>query len=381
MRYFYLPDLGEGLPDAEIVKWYVKEGQEIAADEPLVAMETAKAVVDVPSPVAGIVLKLYGKEGDVIETGGKLVEYKSDSVDENSKDTGTVAGTIEIGNEVVDDDIIVTKRAVGGPKAIPAVRALANKLKIDLNLVTPTGPNNTITKKDVETAAGSGVKVSDASNISANKNLEEFVAIKGSRRSMAREMTRANSEVCLVTIVDDACLYKWDNNQDITARIILAMVAACKQEPALNAWYDNGAPSRRVFDSINLGMAVDTEDGLFVPVIKDAQKIDAKDLRGVINTMKQEVSSRSIAPDKLKDATITLSNFGRFIGRYASPIVVPPQVAILGVGELKQEAVVIDGEIKVSRVLPLSLSFDHRACTGGEASRFLGVVRTELEKA
>lgn len=370
MKYFYLPDLGEGLPDAEIVKWYVSEGQDIAADEPLVAMETAKAVVDVPSPVAGKVAKLHGKEGDVIETGGKLVEFYSDSVDENSKDTGTVAGTIEIGNEVVNDDIIVTKKVAGGPKAIPAVRALANKLKVDLNNIVPTGPNNTITKKDVEQAASSGGNVRDG-----------FEQIKGSRRSMAREMARANSEVCLVTIVDDACLYNWSDNQDITARIILAMVAACKAEPALNSWYDHQGPARHVSDSINLGMAVDTEDGLFVPVIKDAQNIAAADLRGVINTMKKEVADRTIAQEKLKDATITLSNFGKFVGRYASPIVVPPQVAILGVGELKQEAVVIDGEVKVSRVLPLSLSFDHRACTGGEASRFLGVVRTELEKA
>lgn len=367
MNIFKLPDLGEGLPDAEIVKWYVKIGDEVNIDDPLVAMETAKAIVDVPSPSAGKIIKLYGGPGDVIDTGASLVEF-------SRKDTGTVAGKIEEGNTILEEEsAVVTDKtnkkntSKSGIKAIPAIRALAKRLNLNLEDVIPTGLNNTITKQDVEKAAN-------------NSNNINFEPLHGVRKIMADTVSKSHREVVAVSVYEDAILLDWSLDADITIRVFQAIVAACKQEPALNAHYNGEKTARKLLFSVDLGVAMDVEDGLFVPVLKDIANKSASKLREELDNLKLSVQSRTVSPDSLHGHSIVLSNFGKFSGRYATPIVVPPAVAILGVGSLREEVVAVDGEPSVQKVLPLSLTFDHRACTGGEATRFLAAVIKALKR-
>tara|TARA_B110000879_G_scaffold208771_1_gene295062 strand:- start:312 stop:1418 length:1107 start_codon:yes stop_codon:yes gene_type:complete len=368
MSIFKLPDLGEGLPDAEISEWHVKEGDIVTTDQPLVSMETAKAVVEVPSPQDGVISKLYGDVGDIILTGTSLIEFSSDA-STNDEDAGTVVGNIQTSNDITEDNFIVganNVRQINRIKATPKIKALAQTLHLDLSTVTGTGLNGKITANDLEAAA--------------HPLQEDFEPLKGVRRHMVRTMVKSHSEVVPVTLYDDANLGAWDDKQDITVRLIQAICEAAKKEPALNAWYDGHNSARKLFDKVQLGLATDTPDGLFVPVIKNACCLNAKELRAEINRYKQTVADRSVASEELSGSTITLSNFGKFAGRYANPIIVPPNVAILGVGRLRQAAVNDNGYAVIKPVLPLSLSFDHRAITGGEATRFLAALLSDLEK-
>ncbi len=369
MNIFNLPDLGEGLPDAEIHEWFVKEGDTVNLDQPLVSMETAKAVVDVPCPQSGTIVKIYGKPGDVIKTGDPLVSFAAEM--STRVDKGTVVGNLEESNEVSDDHFIIgsghanTNRA----KATPAVRMLAKKLAVNLSTITGTGEHGMVTRDDVQREADK-----------KSQPPEGFEPLRGVRRAMLNSMVQSHQDVVPVSIFDEADIECWQQQTDITIRLIQAIKFACQQEPALNAWFDTTHGARKCFDQIHLGIAMDSDEGLFVPVIHDiAQHADIA-LRQTINDYKSAVQARAVPADKLKGATITLSNFGKFAGRFASPIIVPPMVAILAVGRLYHGVVCTNGNIVAHRLLPLSLSFDHRAVTGGEATRFLGAIMESLQK-
>ncbi|WP_133127246.1 dihydrolipoamide acetyltransferase family protein [Legionella nagasakiensis] len=369
MTIFNLPDLGEGLPDAEIHEWFVKVGDKVKADQPLVSMETAKAVVDVPCPQDGTIVKLFGQSGDVIKTGDPLVAFEAEGT--VVKDKGTVVGNLEESTEISEDRFIVGS-AVSTHKRIkttPTVRMLAKKLGIELNTLKGSGEHGVITREDVQRAAEKKSQLK-----------EGFEPLRGVRRAMLNSMVQSHQEVVPVSIFDEADIERWKPGDDITVRLIHAIVDACQKEPALNAWFDTEHGARCCFDEVHLGLAMDTEDGLFVPVIHNADQCSAKELREIINEYKHSVRERDVPAEKLKGATITLSNFGKFAGRFASPIIVPPMVAILAVGRLYQGAVSVDGNIEAHHLLPLSLSFDHRAVTGGEATRFLGAVIESLQK-
>ena len=453
-KKFLLPDLGEGLPDATIVEWYVKEGDTIKLDDNLVSMETAKAVVDVPSPVSGKVLKLAGGPGDIVVTGTMLAEFEIDpsmpqraegqdtghhhgpskgvgspdpapddkvvasdeggaieEADEDA-DAGTVVGAMQSSNAVRTEAAV----AVGGVKAMPAVRAMARKLKVDLSRVRASGPDGTVTMADVKQAAANGSAPVGAAP-AANRGASAIAAsaaptsapapsrspmsasgkpmrtqppgvaasgqpeqLKGVRRNMARVMADAHAQVVPTTLVDDADLHAWIGKQDITARLIRAIVAACKTVPALNAWFDGDKLSRTLHPHVDIGIAVDTDDGLFVPALRNADMLDANGVRGAIQRLRTQVEDRSIPASELSGYTISLSNFGMFAGRYATPVVVPPTVAIVGAGKLSHDVVAVIGGIEVHRRMPISLTFDHRAATGGEAARFLKALLDDLAR-
>ena len=430
-KQFLLPDLGEGLPDATIVEWHVKEGDVIRLDENLVSMETAKAVVDVPSPVSGKVLKLAGGPGDVIATGTLLAEFEIDpslpqraegqdtghhhgpshttpapAAKAEPEDAGTVVGAMQVGHAVVSEAAV----AVGGVKAVPAVRAMARKLGVDITRVRASGPDGTVTMNDVKRAAADGSAKPGAAPAVAARAAAPAPAVaasaprstlsqsgkpmrtqppgvaasgqpeqlKGVRRNMARVMADAHAKVVPTTLVDDADLHAWIGKQDITARLVRAIVTACKTVPALNAWFDGDSLSRTLHPQVDIGIAVDTDDGLFVPALRNADMLDARGIREGINRLRAQVESRTIPASELSGYTISLSNFGMFAGRYATPVVVPPCVAIVGAGKLCFDVVAVMGGIEVHRRLPISLTFDHRACTGGEAARFLKALLDDL---
>lgn len=454
-KTFLLPDLGEGLPDATIVEWFVKEGDTIRLDENLVSMETAKAVVEVPSPVSGKVLKLSGGPGDVIVTGKMLAEFEIDpslpqraegqdtghhhgtgshAPDDGDKvvasddggtisdagepapkgearaDSGTVVGAMQSSDAVRSEQAV----AVGGVKAMPAVRALARKLGVDLARVRATGADGVVTMDDVKRASADGsakagaapvARAADravaapapaqASSAPTRSTLSQAgkpmrtqppgaggsgqpEQLKGVRRNMARVMADAHAKVVPTTLCDDADLHAWLGKQDITARLVRAIVAACKTVPALNAWFDGENLSRTLHPHVDIGIAVDTEDGLFVPALRNADMLDGAGVRGAIQRLRAQVEDRTIPPSELSGYTISLSNFGMFAGRYATPVVVPPCVAIVGAGKLSHDVVAVMGGIEVHRRMPISLTFDHRACTGGEAARFLKALLDDM---
>ncbi len=458
-KNFNLPDLGEGLPDATIVEWFVKEGDVIKLDAPLVSMETAKAVVEVPSPVSGTVLKLSGAAGDIIPTGAVLATFEIDpnlpqradgqdtghshghapaapaapnppplpaaaapvaaAAEEKAErdDAGTVVGAMQSSNAVHTEQAL----AVGGVKAVPAVRATARKLGVDLARVRATGADGAVTMADVKQAAADGsAKVGAApapvaaaaaayaapapAHVAAPVQSEARTPLsaagkpmrtqppgvvakgqpeplKGVRRNMARVMADAHSKVVPTTLNDDADIHAWLPGNDVTARLVRAIVVAAQKVPAMNAWFDGEALTRTLHAQVDIGIAVDTDDGLFVPALRNADMLDARGIREGVNRLREQVEARSIAASELSGYTISLSNFGMFAGRYATPVVVPPCVAIIGAGRARHQMTPVMGGVEAHKVIPLSVTFDHRAATGGEAARFLRAMMDDLALA
>ncbi len=366
MRVFELPDLGEGLTEAEIVEWHVAVGDEVAVDQSLVSVETAKAIVDIPAPWAGKVTRLCAAAGDIAPVGKPLVEFEGEP---ESEDAGSVIGGVEVGDEHIEETAAPVSRSAPGVKAVPALRALARRLGVDLNMVKASGKDGVILKEDVERAAKRLAEAGDAE------------PLRGPRRAMATSMVLANAEVASATIMDDADVDAWAADADPSTRLIRAIATGCAAEPALNAWYDGQAQARRLLKKVDLAVAVDTVDGLFVPVLRDIAGRSAGDLRDALNRIRRDVEARSIPPEEMRGYSITLTNYGTIAGRYAAPIVVPPTVAILGAGRIRDQVVAVAGAPAVHRVLPVSLTFDHRAVTGGEAGRFLNAVIVDLELA
>jgi pyruvate dehydrogenase E2 component (dihydrolipoamide acetyltransferase) len=387
---FNLPDLGEGLPEAEIVSWHVAEGDSVRTDELLVSVETAKAVVEVPSPYTGIVEKLYASAGDIVATGAPLVEFSELSsaaaAPEAAADIGdeaaTVVGNVPTGGELLEETAIAggTRRQKKGRiKATPSVRTQAKRLGIDLSDVVPTGKNGQITVADLDGFAAKG-KVQARSRSARPKAIAgRSDQLRGPRRAMAQSMSKFRDEVALCTLFDDADIHEWINKRNITARILRAIVAGCVAEPALNGFYNGETMVHQTESRVDIAMAVDTEDGLIVPVIRNVEAMSLGDIRAAVEDLKEATQKRTVAPQDMVNYTFTLSNFGMMAGRYATPLMVPPTVGILGTGKLRHDVVAVMGGIEVHRRIPLSLSFDHRCVTGGDAARFLAAVIQDLE--
>lgn len=475
LQLFTLPDLGEGLPDAEIVEWHVAIGQVVRLDEPLVSMETAKAVVEVPAPCSGTLLRIAGKAGDVIPTGTWLAEFAIDpalpqraaghdtghghapaahaplpaeaplvprlptlTVDDlaspqampegitpafgsgfkdalataaatpaASDDAGTVVGAMQVSDQVRSEALV----AVGGIKAMPVVRALAKKLGVDLARVAPSGANGVVTLADVKRAAERGdarvgASITPTVNAStafdphaspsaptsraaaandvergADASFDADTPIRGVRRNMLRVMGAAHAEVVPTTLMDDADLHAWAPGEDITVRLVRALVRASEIEPAMNAWLNAKEGTLRRHARVDVGIAIDHADGLFVANLRNADGMDAAAMRAGISGLRDGLSDRSLPPEQLSGYTIMLSNFGKFAGKYATPVVVPPCVCIVAAGRLYHAVVPVLGGIETHRLMPLSLTFDHRAATGGEAARFLKALIDDLQRS
>ena len=368
MKIFKLPDLGEGLQEAEIVQWHVKPGDTVRTDQPMVSVETAKAIVDIPAPYDGKVARVYGNPGDIAHIGAPLVGFEGEGEDASS---GALIGQLEVGQKSMREAPMGAAPAptAAGIKATPAVRVLARKLNVDLAMVTPTGSDNMITAGDVQRAA----------RILSETGPIEL--LRGVRRAMAQNMMLANAEVASATIMDDADIHAWEPDSKVMLRLIRAVVAGCRAEPSLNAWYDSQRIGRWVVKKVDLGVAVDAPDGLLVPVLRNVGERDPADIAAGLERLVRDARARRVPPEELRGHTITLSNYGTIAGRYASPVVVPPTVAIVGAGRIRDAVVAHDGAPAVHRVIPLSLTFDHRAVSGGEAGRFLAAMIADLRKA
>ncbi len=371
---FHLPDLGEGLPEAEVVEWHVSVGDEVHSGQPLVSVETDKAVVDIPSPRTARIVALHGSPGDIVAVGAALVEFER-----GESDKGAVVGRLaETPAEVSAPEPTPSALDRTRIRATPKARRRARELGVALEHVSPTG--DIVQLEDVELAAAE----STVSTAGHHARDGAGVGLKGVRRAMATRMADAHVRVVPACVTEEADVSAWNTAQKPLPRLVRALIRGIQQEPLLNARFDDRALTLVPQDDIHLGIAMETKDGLFVPVLRNAAQFCGNEsgddeLMSALEVLQTGVTNRSLPPEDLRGQTITLSNFGAVAGLHAQMVVVPPQVAILGAGRLFSRLTMHQGLPGTGRILPLSLTFDHRAITGVEACRFLAAAIEDLQ--
>lgn len=402
---FRFPDVGEGIAEGEIVRWLVALGDSVRADEILAEVETDKAVVEIPSPRTGTVVRLAVSEGVKIQVGDILVVIGEDGdaemplPSEPSTASVSVVGSLPATDTVLPPPPeMVDQATLEGPAkrilAIPSVRKLARELGVNLAEVTPTGPRGRIRREDVVKASSTppvaaplpAVAVSEQSGEAGVE--ETLQPLPTLRRTIAEAMVRAANTAVPITTTDEAdvtdlvalrqrskaAAETQGVNVTLLPFIIKAVVAALRQHPMLNATLDDDLRHLRLKYHYHLGIATDTPDGLIVPVVRHVDQKPILELARELQHLTALARERRIPLADLRGGTFTISNYGAIGGIFATPMLHFPQVAILGVGKLLAKPMVHEGEIAIRTVLPLSLTFDHRAMDGAHAQRFLNEV-------
>ena len=347
---FKLPDLGEGLTEGEIARWLVREGQDVAEDDPLVEIQTDKTTVEIPSPAAGKVARIMVAEGDVVPVGTVLVVIGED---------GAVAPP--------------TERQAPEParvRATPLIRKIAQDLGVDLETVVPTGPQGRLTEEDVRNAATAGGQAPGPGPEGRREPL------RGVRRLIAEHMTRAHHEVAPVTWVEE-CDFGNVDLKLLVPRLLQATAAALKDFPELNARLEGDEIV--YLDRYDLGVAVQTDQGLVVPVVRDCDSHSLDELGDEVARLADAARAGSLAPEELRGSTFTVTSAGKLAGLFQTPIVNHPEVAILSVGRVADRPVVRDGEVTVRPVGYVAVTFDHRVVDGARAAEFGLAVISRLE--
>ena len=407
---FKLPDLGEGITEGEVVKWRVKPGDSVEEHQVVLEIETDKAIVEVPSPKKGVVAALNKAEGDTVKVGETLLTIETQG---GAEAQGAAAqAPKEAPKEPArakSVSVVGTLPEEEGVLASPKARAVAKKLGVDLSMVTGTGHGGTITEADVIEAGGGAAKKEapkeapskEAPSKEAPKERPlqdkygdlERVPIKGVRKSITKNLLAAQKNAAFVTGMDDADVTElWtlrererkaakDKGIHLTFLpfFMKAVQHALASHPMLNASVDEQAEEIVVKKYINIGVAVDTPDGLMVSVVKNVNKKTILELAAELQELGKKAVDRKITLDELKGSTFTISNYGSYGGTYATPIINYPDVAILGTGKIMEKPWVKDGQIVVRKILPLSLTFDHRVIDGSQAALFLTRIIRYLE--
>ena len=394
---FRLPDIGEGLEEAEIVEWLVSPGDVVVRDQSLVEVLTDKASSELPSPVAGTVLRLGASEGDRLDVGEILIEIDDGSA-QVADDTKPIAPVVSAPSA---DPGPSPLGHVSRPKASPATRKLALEEGVDLGTTTGTGPGGRITSDDVR---ASGTQLPPAPAASASPQIHTPTGdlgqmssgrhpLRGIRGVVARNMERSWAEIPHIHSMDeiDAALLV-DFRQRlrgmdrpgasaVTALTVVAAAAAraLRRFPMVNACIE-GSPGESivVHDSVNLGIAVATDSGLVVPVVRDVDSLDLFALATAIANLAARGRDGTLTAADLSGATFTITNYGSMGGRWATPIIPPGQAAILGLGAVADRPVVVDGQVVARPTLPIVLGSDHRLIDGDLASAFKGSITADL---
>ena len=349
---FKLPDLGEGLTEAEVARWLVAEGQEIAEDDPLVEVQTDKATVEIPSPYAGTVLKILVAEGDIAPVGTALVVIG----EPGEKITTAVATGASPPSDTVSQGVSVASApSAQRVQATPVVRRIAQELGVDLARVAGSGPGGRITEDDVRAFA---------MGASAEGRREP---LRGVRRVIAEHMARAHREVPPVTWVEE-CDFEDLPLEHLLPTVVKACADALVEFPELNARFDGDAIL--YLDRYDIGVAVQTEDGLVVPVVREANEKSVAELGTEIAALAECARTGTLGANDLRGSTFTVSSAGKLAGLFQTPIVNHPEVAILSIGRVAPRPVVRDGEIVVRRTGTLAITFDHRVVDGSRAAAF-----------
>ncbi|MBI3811048.1 MAG: 2-oxo acid dehydrogenase subunit E2 [Nitrospirae bacterium] len=394
---FRFPDVGEGIAEGELIRWLVREGDTVAEHQPLVEIETDKAVVVLPTPYAGTVIKLQGKPGEMIPVGAVLAVIGEAG---EKRDKGSVVGRLDEAPEEESQPKQEMKTPAGPrrdisstPPAMPAVRARAKELGLDLSRLKGTGAGGRITMEDLERAVGTVPSAAtQAAALPAAGPVEE-IPLRGIRRASARHVAESASRVAAVTFFDDADVSQLEEVRQkerkvVEARgfkltylpfIIKATIRCLMEFPYLNASLDDSRDVILLKKYYHMGIAIDTTDGLMVFVVRDADRKSILDLAQQMHQLGEKAANRKIELSELKGSTFTITNYGVIGGVYGTPIINYPEAAILGLGKIADRPVVRNGQVVIRRMLPLSLTFDHRVIHGAEAARFLNSVIARLE--
>jgi pyruvate/2-oxoglutarate dehydrogenase complex dihydrolipoamide acyltransferase (E2) component len=398
MPDFVLPDLGEGLTEAEIDRWLVKEGDTIAEDAPLVEVITDKATAEIPSPFSGVVSRIHVQEGDIVPVGSVLVTIGDSSeatVPAPPPPAAAGAGGSPVavqGSPATETLPTADDDSTSDVKAMPPVRKLARELGVDLDGVNGSGPGGRILREDVEAAAG---EVAVAAGPAAGREPKPRAGrekLRGVRRRIAERMTAAHAIVPAVTHVEECDVTELEATRRIANErtpdlprltplpfAVKAAATALAEYPSLNASLDDETGEIVFHDRCDIGIAVDTPAGLVVPVVRDADQKSLRQIASEIDNLAKGAREQSLVAADLRDATFTVTSPGKFGGLMATPIVMHPQSAILGVHKASERPVVRDGQIVIRTMLNLSITFDHRILDGMTASKFVLEVAGLLE--
>jgi pyruvate dehydrogenase E2 component (dihydrolipoamide acetyltransferase) len=385
MHYeFRLPDLGEGIAEVELRRWLVTEGQQVEEHQVVAEVETDKAVVEVPSPHGGTVCGLHGRDGDIIRVGDILMTICEDAAPQVRPHHSGIVGVLPEA-----DDFPTVKPGVSNAdvKATPLVRRLARERGIDLQTINGSGPRGSITPEDLEREASATLLSDDLFGP------VERVPLKGLRRTAARNVLAAQQRTAFVTVMEEADitdLARLRSREQTAAEthgthltflpfFIKAVQHALRDHPTFNATIDDDGETIILKKYYHFGIAVETPDGLMVPVIRDVDRKSILDLAAEIQTLGQKARERTISLEEMKGSSFTITNFGHYGGLFATPIINWPDVAIMGFGRIAERPWVHDGAIVIRSILPISLTFDHRITDGASAARFLARVVGYLE--
>ena len=392
---FRFPDVGEGIAEGEIVRWLVAVGDTVRADQTLAEIETDKAVVEIPSPRTGTVRRLAVREGEKIQVGEILVVIDEDG-DMALPSEPPAASVSVVGALPATDTVLPPPPEMAAPEApseppkrmlaIPSVRKLARELGVDLAEVTPTGPRGRIRREDVLQASSAPPPAEN--RLGESDGVETLQPLPTLRRTIAEAMVRAATTAVAITTTDEAdvtelvalrlrskaAAEEQGVNVTLLPFIMKAVAAALRQHPMLNATLDDDVRHLRLQHAYHLGIATDTPDGLMVPVVRHVDQKNILALAQELQHLTALARERRIPLADLRGGTFTISNYGAIGGIFATPMLHLPQVAILGVGKLIEKPVVRAGEMAIRTILPLSLTFDHRAMDGAHAQRFLNEV-------
>lgn len=416
MRYvFKFPDIGEGLDEGTILEWYVEKGQLVKSGEPLVRMETDKVVTDIPSPKTGRIVSLYGNVGETIHVGDALVEIELEGSEKSANEIkdDAVAGLVEekgagvVGTlEVAGNNAFLPTSNEGFEKlapvktvkrkvlATPVARVLAKDMGIDINNVIGTGPGGRVTTEDVRKHQISKPhNVNTIQKSEVNDALLKYKPMSQLRKAIARNMINSKHQAAHMSVFEEAEISQLmqirNKYKPILAEkniqlsylpfVLKALTSALKKHPDLNAQLDMENERIIYKNFYNIGIAVDTEDGLLVPVIKDADKLSIVELASALNEISKKARERKIALQDMQHGTFTITNFGSIGGIYATPVINYPQVAILGVGRIIEKPVFKGDTVVKGSYFPLSLSVDHRIVDGGEVTRFVNTLKHYIE--
>ncbi len=384
---FKLPDLGEGITEAELRRWLVNEGDTVSEHQGVAEVETDKAVVEVPSPRSGLIVRLHQAEGAIVRVGETLLtigEAGELPEVERPRSVGIVGTLPEAEDEERAEIDTEGRRNI---LATPAVRARAREMGLVLEGIRGTGPRGSITREDLAKGATPAIPPAD------RHGAVERIPLRGVRRTIARNLLAAQRATAFVTTMDEADVSDlWELRlRELRAMkdkgihltffpfFIKAVQHSLAAHPLLNASVDEGREEIVVKNYCNIGIAVDTPDGLLVPVVKDVANKSILVLAQELQNLGERARGRQITLEEMQGSTFTITDFGHFGGTYATPVINYPDVAILGCGRIADRPWVKDGQVVPRKVLPLSLTFDHRVTDGVDAATFLGKVIRYLE--
>lgn len=392
-----LPDVGEGIHEAEIVRWHVKPGDVVALDQPIAEIQTDKAVVEIPSPVKGTVRRLLANEGDVVRVGTVVVEFDApDSSPEAAPGAPSGGSSHTPEKKAPTPSGIAVKPPGQRALATPAVRRLARELGVDIQTVRGSGEGGRVLAEDVRKAQAQAGKPPIPRPEPAPPSdhvLEERIPLRGTRRAIAEHMVKSKFTAPHVTTMDEVEVSRLvalrDTLKEDAARrgikltylpfVLKALVHTLKQFPYLNASLDDTRGEIVLKRVYHMGIAVDDPEGLVVPVVRDADRKSLLDIAAEVARLVEKAHAHTLTPAELSGSTFTLTNFGSFGGLFATPIINYPEVAVFGTGRIQKKAVVLEDEtIAVRPMMSVSLTFDHRVIDGGMAGRFLNRVMEYL---